>query len=56
MKYNRLNGTNVDSVDTDYSCELNDSKSESNEVHTLELPLLLFITLSKIAPQGAEVV
>ena len=29
-----------------YSCELNDSKSESNEVHTLELPLLMFITLS----------
>ena len=36
----------VDTVDTDYSCELNNSKSESNEVHTLELPLLLFITLS----------
>ena len=48
MKYNTLNGTNVDTVDTDYSCELNDSKSESNEVHTLELPLplLMFITLS----------
>ena len=29
-----------------YSCELNDSKSESDEVHTLELPLLMFITLS----------
>ena len=29
-----------------YSYELNDSKSESNEVHTLELPLLMFITLS----------
>ena len=46
MKYNRLNGTNVNTVDTDYSCELNDSKSESDEVHTLELPLLMFITLS----------
>ena len=31
---------------TDYSCELNDSTSESDEVHTLELPLLIFITLS----------
>ena len=31
---------------TDYSCELNDSMSESDEVHTLELPLLIFITLS----------
>ena len=30
----------------DYSCELNDSTSESDEVHTLELPLLIFITLS----------
>ena len=30
---------------TDYSCELNDSTSESDE-HTLELPLLIFITLS----------
>ena len=29
-----------------YSFELNDSKSESNEVHTLELALLMFITLS----------
>ena len=29
-----------------YSCELNDSASESDEVHTLELPLLIFITLS----------
>ena len=29
-----------------YSCELNDSKSESNEVHTLELPLVMFIILS----------
>ena len=29
-----------------YSCELNDSKSESDEVHTLELPLLMLITLS----------
>ena len=46
MNYNTLNGTNVDTVDTDYSCELNDSKSESYEVHTLELPLLMFITLS----------
>ena len=46
MKYNTLNGTNVDTVDTDYSCELSDSKSESDEVHTLELPLLMFITLS----------
>ena len=34
MKYNTLNGTNVDTVDTDYSCELNDSKSESDEEHT----------------------
>ena len=41
-----LNGTNVDTVDTDYSCELNNSKSESDEVHTLELPLLMFITLT----------
>ena len=31
---------------TDYSCELNDSTSESDEVHTLQLPLLIFITLS----------
>ena len=31
---------------TNYSCELNDSKSESDEVHTLELLLLMFITLS----------
>ena len=31
---------------TDYSYELNDSMSESDEVHTLELPLLIFITLS----------
>ena len=31
---------------TDYSCELNDSTSESDEVHTLELLLLIFITLS----------
>ena len=46
MKYNTLNGTNVDTVDIDYSCELNDSKSESNEVHILELPLVMFITLS----------
>ena len=46
MNYNTLNGTNVDTVDTDYSCELNDSKSESDEVQTLELPLLMFITLS----------
>ena len=30
----------------DYSCELNNSMSELNEVHTLELPLLMFITLS----------
>ena len=45
-KYNTRNGTNVDTVNTDYSCELNDSKSESDEVHTLELPLLMFITLS----------
>ena len=28
-----------------YSCKLNDSVSESDEVHTLELPLLIFITL-----------
>ena len=46
MKYNKLNGANVDTVDTDYSCELSDSKSESDEVHTLELLLLMFITLS----------
>ena len=46
MKYNILNGTNVNTVDTDYSCELNNSKSESDEVHTLELPLVMFITLS----------
>ena len=46
MNYNPLNGTNVDTVDKDYSCELNDSKSESDEVQTLELPLLMFITLS----------
>ena len=45
-KCNTLNGINVDTVDTDYSCELNDSKSVSDEVHTLELPLLMFITLS----------
>ena len=45
MKYNKLNGANVDTVDTDYSCELSDSKSESDEVHTLELLLLMFITL-----------
>ena len=45
-KYNTLNGTNVDTVDTDYSCKLNNSKSESDKVHTLELPLLMFITLS----------
>ena len=45
--------TNVEDVEdilkcmyTDYSCELNDSKSESDEVHTLELLLLMFITLS----------
>ena len=31
---------------TDYSCELNNSKSESDEVHTLELLLLMFISLS----------
>ena len=31
---------------TDYSCELSDSTSESDEVHTLELALLMFITLS----------
>ena len=31
---------------TNYSCELYDSKSEPDEVHTLELPLLMFITLS----------
>ena len=36
----------MSTLDTDYSCELNDSKSESDEVHTLELPLLMFITLS----------
>ena len=30
----------------DYSCKLNDSTSESDKVHTLELPLLIFITLS----------
>ena len=29
----------------DYSCELNDCRSESDEVHTLELVLLIFITL-----------
>ena len=29
-----------------YSCELKDSASELDEVHTLELPLLIFITLS----------
>ena len=29
-----------------YSCELNDSKSESDKVDTLELPLVMFITLS----------
>ena len=29
-----------------YSCELNDSKSESDEVDTLELPLVIFIILS----------
>ena len=29
-----------------YSCKLNDSASESDEVHTLELPLLIFIALS----------
>ena len=46
MKYNILNGTNVNTVNTDYSCELNNSKSESDEVHTLELPLVMFITLS----------
>ena len=46
MEYNRLNGTNVNTVDTDYSCKLNYSKSESNEVHSLEVPLLMFITLS----------
>ena len=45
MKYNKLNGANVDTVDTDYSCELSNSKSESDEVHTLELLLLMFITL-----------
>ena len=48
MKYNKLNGANVDTVDTDYSCELSDSKSESDEVHTLELLLVMFITLSTI--------
>ena len=31
---------------TNYSCELNDSRSESDEVHILELALLMFITLS----------
>ena len=31
---------------TDYSYELNNSRSESDEVHKLELPLLIFITLS----------
>ena len=34
-----------------YSCELNDSASESDEVHTLELPLLIFITLSTTVMQ-----
>ena len=31
---------------TDYSCELNDSRYELDEVHTLELRLLMFNTLS----------
>ena len=31
---------------SDYSCEFNNSRSESNEVETLKLPLLMFITLS----------
>ena len=34
-----------------YSCELNDSKSESDEVDTLELPLVMFITLSTTVMQ-----
>ena len=29
---------------TDCSCELNNSKSESDEVHTVELQMLMFIT------------
>ena len=36
----------VESTYIVYSCEPNDSMSESNEVHTLELTLLMFITLS----------
>ena len=46
---NTFNCTHVKRVEIQYivySCEINDSKSESNEVHTLELPLLMFITLS----------
>ena len=31
---------------TDYSCELNDSRSESDEVETLELPLVIFMNFS----------
>ena len=45
-KYNTVNYIHVKCIYTDYSCELNDSTSELDEVHTLELPLLIFITLS----------